>query len=148
MADLLEHLRDHLVAEGLVELPNTNGPLPALVLEPRDGAPGPGAGAFADEELVVSAFIATGIPSQRHEGFVRIDAVDLWLRATSPRVAVEWEELLVNELHDKRGWDMAGLRVEETLQFRALQRLSSSSAGWTFTTEYLFERWAEPAHPG
>lgn len=139
--DLLEYVRTYLVAEGLVKVPNTAGALPPLVLEPRNGAPAPAEGDFEDEDLVISAFIASGIPSVRHEGFIRTDAVDFWVRATTPRDAVAFDQELVPLLHDKRGWDMAGLEVIESLQFRALQRLSSGPQGWTFTTEYTFERW-------
>ena len=144
-ADLLTPLRDYLVAQEVVRVPRVAGDEPPLWLEPRDGVPAPGEGQNETEggpDVVLGAFRVTGIAPRRHEGFIRIDAVDFWLRSRTPQLAQQTHDLLRDALNDKRGWIMAGLRIEESLMFRDLQRLSSDANGWTYTTEFTFERWA------
>lgn len=147
MADLLDSLRTHLVAEGIVRVPAAAGPLPPLWLEPRDGTPAPGEGNNLAERhptTVLGAFRATGIAPSRHEGFIRREAVDFWIRVSQPQLAFGVHDQLRGALNDRRQWDMAGLTISESLMFRDLQRLAADSGGWTFVTEFVFERWDAP----
>jgi hypothetical protein len=107
--------------------------------------PAPGEGQNAIEvgnDLVMAAIRTSGIAPRRFEGFIKVDAVDFWLRARTPPIAQQAHDQLRDALNDKRGWEMSGLRIEESLMFRDLQRLSADENGWTYTTEFTFERWA------
>lgn len=145
--DLLTYLRDYLVSEGLVRVPRVAGAAPPLYLEPKEGVVAPGEAENATEShptLVLGAFRATGVAPRRHQSFIRIDMIDLVVRAANPRPAFDLHDELRGALVDKRHWSMAGLLIEESLMFRDLQRVSSDANGWTFTTEFSFERWDGP----
>ena len=148
MADLLTPLRDHLVTQGIVRRPREATPVaPPLWLEPRDGVPAPGEGQNTVEkgsDAVLGAFRTTGIAPRRHEGFIRLDAIDIWLRTTSPKRAFDIHDQLRLALNDKRHWMMSTLLIEESLLFRDLQRIAATRDAFTFTTEFTFERWSAP----
>lgn len=144
-ADLLTHLRDYLVGLGIARKPSVAGSVPPLWLEPRNGVPAPGEtpgnDALEAGEVVLGAFRTTGIAPRRHEGFVRIDAVDVWIRSRNALQAFQLHDQLRDALNDLRSWDMAGLHIEESLMFRDLQRIRSDSSGFSYTSEFTFERW-------
>lgn len=140
MATLLEHTRDYLITQNVGRRPSIAGARPPLWLEPRHGVPAPGEGQNAtetDNDVVVGLFISGGVTLPRHNGFMRTDGIDFWIRARTPPLAVSFEKDLRASLNDKRGWDMAGLYVAESLIFRDIQRIGSDDQGWAFVTEYL-----------
>lgn len=143
MATLLEDLRDHLVAHGIVRRPRETLPAgrPPMWLEPRNGIPAPGEGQNATEvgsDAVVGAYVSGGIATDRHEGFLRIDGIDIHLRTRTAPIALELEAQIRAALNDRRHWTMGSRTVEESLQFRPLQRLGSGDHGFDWVTEYLF----------
>lgn len=144
MADLLTELRAHLINQGVVRNPKNAGPLPPMWLNPRYGPIYPGQKpdkATATEvgpDEVVSAFRVAGVPSIRHEGFMRVMGVDLHITVRRAFDATQMEEALYRELHDRRGWQMAGIFIQESLQFRDLQLVASDDNGFHYTTEFLF----------
>lgn len=149
MPDLLTAIRDELVAQNVGRAPAVPPPggdpnRPPIWRQPRDGAPAPGEGQNDTEkgtDSTISLTFAPGITAQRHEGFIRIDAVDFWIRTTVAPRAVALEDAIRDALNDRRGWTMGGLAVIESLQFRALQFLRSGPDGFTFLTQYTFEVW-------
>lgn len=143
MATLLEHFRDHLVSAGVVRIPRVAGTVPPLWLEPRDGAPAPGdKTGTEDSSTVLSAFLTGGLASRPYESFMRTDIVDVWVRATQAPAVFDLETGLRAAIIDKRAWDMAGLTVIESLQWRPLQRLGSDAQGFTFVCAFTFQIFA------
>ena len=150
--NLLSAFRNYLVDQELVRIPSVAGDAHPLWLEPRDGAPAPGEGESAatiDDELVLSAFLAAPIPRGPFESELRTDVIDVWLRcANPPTVAHDFEPLLRTAIiggavGDNRNWDMAGVRIIESLEWRGMQRLGSGPQGFTYVVSYLFERYVE-----
>lgn len=153
MTTLLEHVQHHMIANDLGRDPR--GPVlglpreePTIWLAPRNGTPAPGESvgspAEANPDLVIGMFQVAGIAPRRHEGFMRIDGLQLWVRARKDPYAREWEVRFRAEFNDKRGWQLAdGLPVNESLLFRDLQPVGSGEQGYDFTMEYLFWLWEE-----
>lgn len=143
--DLLDALRDHLVAQGIVRVPRQAGAEPPLWLEPKEGVPAPGEGGSGAEigSTVAAAFRTGGVPFERAGGpFIRRVTVDIRIRSLKPPDAYALDSALYRELHDRQAWDMGALTVIESLQARELQRLGSDAQGFDFVTEYLFECYA------
>lgn len=143
--DMLDALRDFLVTQALVRIPRVAGATPPLWLEPRDGVPAPGEGANPTEkgDTVVAAFRATGFPSQRTMfPYIRNIGIDFRIRGKTTPPIFDFDAKLYMLLHERYGWDMAGLDVIASTQFRELQRLGSDSAGFEYVTEYQFEVYA------
>jgi hypothetical protein len=154
---LLDHLRDYLAAEGVVRDPDTQDPsLPPMWVEPRTGVPAPGKGNHVTrvgKTLVLGAFFSGGIPPAPLEGFRRMDTVDIWIRALNAPDAHTIEQAIRDKLIDKQDWDMAGLRITDSQQWRPFQRLNNvgsqqRNAGgrvdrvaepYDFVVAYLFE---------
>jgi hypothetical protein len=148
MPNLLDYVNDYLIAQNLVRDPRVAGSKPPLWLEPRDGVPAPGESPKNNStemgpDIVVGAFNAQGIATGRHNGFMRIDAVDFWIRVRRAPLVDDFEKSLRTALHDKRGWSMTGLYVAESLVFRELQRIGADQSGWTFTTQYTFQTFTQ-----
>ncbi len=150
--NLLSAFRTYLVAEGLARVPATAGAAHPLWLEPRDGAPAPGEGVSATEKdanLVISAFLATPIPRGVFEAEFRTDVIDVWIRSAKASTAHDFEPLLrtaiIGATYGKRDWMMGGVRIIESREWRAMQRLGSSPQGFTYVISYLFERYANPS---
>lgn len=142
--DTLTALRDYLVSQGIVRIPRVAGTAPPMWLEPRNGTPAPGAGDNPTEvgdPTVLAAFLGTGIAPKRHEGFIRTDAVTIWVRTRTAPLAHQIEKQLRAALNDKRGWAMAGLQVNESLLFRDLQRVGFDNQGYSGNTEYFMFIW-------
>lgn len=156
MSTLVDHLRDHLIAQALVRAPNVPGVgarpwLPPAWRHPDGGAVGPGDAADQgkdatthDDGLVLSILFAPGIPPAAGEEERRQDGVDLIFRATSvPAVtaldAAVRAELVGQYPGSRTDWTMAGLYVIQSRQWRALQPLDATDGTFTFLTGYLFE---------
>lgn len=143
-AELLPPLRDYLIAQGIVRRPSVAGALAPLWLDPRKGVPAPGEGTNATEknnDVVLGAFQVSGFPRPPYEASVlRMDAVDVWIRARIAPLAYQKADAIIAALNDKRQFDMAGLTIVECLLFRPLQRLGSDENGFDFTMQFSFER--------
>ena len=142
---LLYNLREFLIAEGIVRRPSVDvaGRYP-MWLDPRSGVPAPGEGSAPveiDNDVVLGAFQVTGIARAAYDAsHLRTDAVDIWIRAKTSPLAYDLEERLYELLADRRQFMLGALIILESRQFRALQRLGSDENGYTFTTQYTFER--------
>jgi hypothetical protein len=146
VSELLDALRDELIAAGLARKPSIAGATPPLWLEPRDGVPAPGEGdnpAAVGDPLVLAAFLTGGIPRQAYAKMLRRDIVDIWLRArTFPDITTA-EAAITAQLIDKRNWTMGtSLKIIECEQWRPLQPLERDEHGFTFTVSYWFESYA------
>lgn len=141
--DLLKHLRDYLIANGVGRDPRVAGAEPPIWLNPRDGAPAPGEknGVENDAAAMISLFNTGGVVAPPYEQSVwRYETVDIWLRTiTAPRANdLDWEiePLLV----DKWNIDIGTLAVIEVKKWRALQTLGFDEAsGWTGNVSYIFQ---------
>lgn len=142
---ILPHLRDFLIAQGLVRKPSVAGAAHPLWLDPRLGVPAPGEGVNATEvdgDVVLGAFQVSGIPKPPYEASVlRTDAVDVWIRARMAPFAYTVGDAIVEALADQRQFDLAGLTIVECLLFRPLQRLGSDAQAFDFTMQFTFERY-------
>lgn len=144
MANLLDHVNDYLIAQAIVRDPRVAGSMPPLWVEPRDGVPAPGqspknAAVEIDDNIVVGLFKAPGVTLERHNGFRRIFGADFEIRVKKAPLVDDIEASIRAALHDKRGWDLAGLYIMESLVFRELQPLGSDVTGFTYVTGYTFE---------
>ncbi len=146
---LLDALRNHLIGQGIVRKPAVAGAAPPLWLEPDEGAPAPGEGTTATEinaGAVLAAFLTGGIAPERYETFIRRDTVDIWIRTRTAPIAFDLDARVRRELADRRNWNMGGMRVIESSQFRPLQRLASDRAqGGTRIVSYLFATYSDEA---
>jgi hypothetical protein len=145
MSDLLhEQLRNHLVGADLVRDPDTAGPRPPLWLSPRGGLPAPPT-ATTINDVVIGAFVAPGIPPARHEGWLRLDSVDLRIRCRVAPQAIRTEQQLNLELGDRRAWQMGTLLIHESLKTRDLQMVDADDTqGMTFLVQFSFQ-YTDPA---
>ena len=144
--ELLPHLRDYLVAQGLVRRPGVAGAAHPLWLDPREGVPAPGEGTNAtevDADVVLGAYQVGGIPRARFDqSYLRTDAIDVWIRARIAPFAYRTADPIIAALADKRQFDLAGLTIVECLLFRPLQKLGSDENGFDYTMQFTFERYA------
>lgn len=135
--NLLENLMDYLLAQGLVKARGAAGPLPVLVIDPRDGVPAPAA---VGSDAVIGAMVTGGIPASVRIPELRKDIVDFWFRTTTSPRAFVLEEQIRAALIDKTDWQMAGMHINETLQWRPLQRFQSNADAYTYISAYIFDR--------
>lgn len=143
---LMDYLRDHLIAAGLVRDPDVPGDLPPLWLSP-DAVPAPGDGTATQRgnRVVVAATVAPETPSRRHEGFIALEHVDLWIRSRTVPQAIETHHALRDELHDRRGYDLAGLRVQESLMSQGFSYTGGAPQALTHKAQYQFTYFAVDA---
>jgi hypothetical protein len=141
MGDLLNDMRDHLIAQGLVRRPRDATPdAPPLWLEPREGVPAPGEGQNATSAARTPSWGPTCRAGSRPARSSRrsADTVDIWLRTTSAARAAELQAQLRAALIDQRNWQMAGQLVIDCEEWRPLQRLGSDAQGYTFVWSPIF----------
>lgn len=121
------------------------GSLYPVFVEPREGAPAPGQrkGNEDNTEAVLSLVYTGGIPTGPLESFHRRETFDLWVRSKGPQLAKQIDNRLWKLLHDKRDWDMDGLTVIESLQWRPMQPLGNDPQGYTYIVSFIFELYAE-----
>lgn len=144
MADtLLDHLKSYLVDQGVVRDPRTAGSAHPLFRQTRDGALAPGEpeGVENDPDLIVTAYIAPGVPPRVYEGFFRTDGVDFWIRSRTAPLAVSFEEQLRAALHGQQNFMMGSERIIQSQMFTDMRLLGSGANGFTFVTGYLFQRY-------
>lgn len=129
--ELIFHLREYLVAEGVVRHADPgageDAALPPVWAMPEGGAVAPGdkAGAQDNRDVVLSIFDGGGFaPPTPHSSFLRRDTVDFRIRARRYPMAGELEAqlrgLLVGDI-GRRGWLMGAVRVESSEEWRPLQ---------------------------
>ena len=139
---VLSSMRDYLVAQNLVRKPSVAGSNPPMWLEPKLGVPAPGEGNNPTEvgsDLVIGAYLTTGIAPGRYESWWRQPIVEVRFRGQTPQ-NIESTELAISKvLIDKVDWTMAGLYVVEAEQFQPLQRLGSDAQGYEYSTAYVFQ---------
>lgn len=148
-ADLLTHIRSHLIAIGLVRVPRTAGSAPPMWLEPRDGVPAPGEATSGNPTEIGDPVIAAVQSGEVVRGYgereLRTITVDFRIRSSKPTLVWPLDSGLFAAFHERRGYELgdpAGtttLTVIESRQFRGLQRLGSDSQGFDFVTEYVYE---------
>ncbi len=145
-ADLVDQVRAHLVALGLVRLPDVPGDEPPVWLHPEGGAIAPGdkSGAQDDANLVLSVIRPTGMASRPMEAWLRRDIVEVWLRARMAPLAMEFEpalrEVFVGDPGPRREWDMGALRVHSSQEWTALQAVPGiAGPGHTFRVSYVID---------
>lgn len=146
MPTLLEDMRDYLCSQSVIRKPSTpNSSLPPCFLEPRDGAPAPGSKTGTENHpgAIVSAYVTGGVPHAPYESFLKKTVIDFHIRTRSAVTAYTIEADLRKFLSDRRGWTMGSQRVEESMQTRPLSRVGSDSAGYLFTTGFMFETTAD-----
>lgn len=159
---LLDHLMDHLRGAAIVRRPGEAGAAaarPPLWRNPPNGTPAPGdAEGTTVDGLVIGAFIAGGIPAGEGEGFSRRRNVDLQYRSkvvpTIETTAAAVRRQLAPPSGDgglegagipgaRFNWDMAGLRVIASSEWRELQPIGASADEvWTFVHAFTFELYA------
>lgn len=140
---LLNAMQTHLIGQGVVRKPGVAGAAPPLFLEPTTGtpAPGEGEGVMVDANLVLGAYISTGVAPRRFESWWRQPIVDVRIRAAKDKayLAEDIELQISKALIDQVAWTMAGLFVVEAEQWRALQRLGSDTQGTEYVVSYVFQ---------
>ena len=122
-----------------------SGALYPVFIEPRDGPPAPGERSDNENnaDAIVSLIYTGGISTGVLEKFHRKLTFDFWIRSRTPQLAAAIESRLRFLLHDKRNWDMAGLSVIESLEWRPMQPVGNGPEGYGYTLSYLFELYAE-----
>lgn len=131
-------------APGVADPDGAGGAELPVFIEPREGTPAPGDPKRNEDNstgiigLVYTGGIITGVL----EKFRRKVTFDFWVRTTTPQLAQAVDSRLRLILHDRRNWDMAGLTVIESRQWRPLQPIGHGSQGYSYTLSYLFELYA------
>lgn len=151
MADVplvMEKMREHLIAAGIVRDPDVDGPLPPLWLAPKNGlnAPNEGSKPSYKAPIQLGALTAPGIPSAAKEGFLVREAVDITLRAMTAPPLILIGGALRRELDDRHHWDMAGLLVEQVQLIVPLQAIVQDEQGFRYRMQFLFT-WQDPEWP-
>ena len=147
--DLLTAFRTHLVAVSLARLPNSATPAAhPLWVEPLNGTPAPGekSGVNNDVDRTLGAYQTNGPPSKQFESGYRSDIIDLEFRTKRPEIlpgTFALEKLIRAAIIDKRNWDLADLRILQSYEWRAMQRVNSDEAtGYVHSAAYLFYHYA------
>lgn len=154
---LIDRVRNHLIAAGLMRAPDQAGVgarpwLPPAWRHPDGGAVAPGDAAdqdrpdaARDDGLVVSIFWAPGVPPAAGEEERRIDGIDFVLRGNAVPAILALDAQLRIDLHGiqdpggRSDWVMDGLYVIQSKQYRPLGPIESVDGVYTFSTGYLFE---------
>jgi hypothetical protein len=137
---ILEGLLAYLVAEGIARKSSQSGPLPLLMLDPKDGVPAPTSFTPA-ASMVLGAFVVNTVPARPRFSELRTDIVEIKIRAAASTAARETEQALRSALTDKADWTMGGVHIVQSLEWRGLRRDgSSASDGYSYSVVYSFER--------
>lgn len=130
MADLIliEQVQAYLVAQGVVRLPNTSGPVPMCWLDPRDGAPEP----KAPEAVTVTLIPSLTIPGSWLEGVVLEEKiVDIMVRSKFSAPGELVQRQIRGQLEERKNIFFGTLRVEWSKQWRGIQRVTSDETSYT-----------------
>lgn len=161
---ILDHLRGHLIAAGIVRAPNQAGPaarpwLPPCWRHEDDGPLGPGDAASADrapdthdDGLVANLRFAPAVSMAPGEEERRRYVVDVVLRGTAvPAIAALEGQIRRAILDDppppggQCDWVMDGLYIIQAVEYKPWQPLEAGTARgkFAFLVGYLFEVRAE-----
>lgn len=150
MATLADKVADYLIAEGIARSPRTASTLPPVWRQPVNGTRAPGEGNAPEAgDPVIGLVRSGGIPAASNEAEWRYDIVDVWIRASTwPKVEMLYAQirsaLIGTFAGERRGWDMAGMSVIESREWRALALLEATSTqGYTAQCAVLFETYAD-----
>lgn len=137
---ILEGLRDYLIAEGIARRPTQTGPLPPLLLAPKDGVPAP-ASIGANVTVALGAFVVNTVPARPRFSELRTDLVEFKIRTTTDPAARSMEATLRYALTDKADWTAGDVHIVQSLEWRGLRPDgSSASDGHSYSVVYSFER--------
>jgi hypothetical protein len=144
MATLTDRAWQYLIDQGVVRDPRVAGALPPAFRQPRDGVPAPGEGEGTEvgPTCVIGLVRTDGIPSPRFEKEWRRDVLDIVIRVTKWPDAEAKYAVMRNLFIDKTNWDMAGMKVIESLEWRNLGLIDSDAQGYTAQFAVLFETYS------
>jgi len=150
MPDVLDHLRTHLIAEGVGRNPRVAGPLPPIWLHPENGTPAPGETVGHVNEVgadaVLALYLINGLRSGPFEGWRRRPIVEVDIRTKKmPKADELGRQVRVAVIGvtsaPKVAWLMGGLQVIASQEWRPLQPLAATQ-GFRFSTAFLFDLYA------
>jgi hypothetical protein len=147
---LLNFVRNHLVNQGIVRVPQNAGALPPLWLEPRHGVPEIGmdvqnlAPAEKSADLQIGAWQATGEGTVPLEGELDVSYVLFRFLSRTTPVGFAVHQQIRAAIDDKRNWSMAGQQVHSSQLFRSWQFISSDDEGFNHLSEYRIVTWFVP----
>lgn len=147
MPRLLDALKAHLIAEGIVRDPKTAGALPPLWRQPRNGTPGPaevpenGTPVEAGDP-VAAAFISGGFPVERFESAWRRPTVEIRIRASKAPLAEDLGERVLAATIDRTDWIMGGRHIIESQMWRPLTPVVSDEQSFDYLLAIAFELYA------
>jgi hypothetical protein len=147
VATITDRVQAHLLAQSLARDPrDSTSSLPPVWRQPANGTPAPGEGRNQTEigpTAVIGLMHSGGIATPRFESAWRRDIVDIWLRTSKWPDAETLYAAIRGALIDRTNWLMAGMRVIESQEWRALGLLDSSEQqGYTAQFAVLFETYA------
>lgn len=124
----------------------TNMSLPPIWRQPADGTPAPreGEGTAVGQDAVIGLIHTNAITAARFESEFRRTIIDIWYRTLTWPRNEELYSACRRLLIDKFNWQMAGLRVIESQEWRGHQMLESDSGqGYTGMSSVLFQCYDE-----
>lgn len=158
MATIIDAIRDHLAAQGIVRLPDDAGGEPPLWRAPPDGTPAPGSktGNEADDGLVMAIYLSGEIPPDAGAGYSNRLTFDVDFRSKRMESIEDAAEQIRGEFAPANGaidgGGIPGIRFNWTLEsvpavqviesrlWRGLQALSMSRAeGYHYRLSLLLE---------
>lgn len=153
MADLLEDLRTHLIAAGIVRDPRVAGAAPPMWLDRRNGLPAPGepkdaTGDRATEvgpNAVVGADFQSGIPATAFESFFRKRGVRITFRTLNGGLANDIERQVRAAIADRRNFQMGARTVIDCEEWAPFRELARDDQATTYAADYIFEVYAYDA---
>lgn len=146
--EIMEAVQLHLRTNGLTRNPTASDAAtapyagrPVCNRDPMKGLQSP-----SDEEtpsaynasLLLHLVPATGQPTRPYEGFLQRDFLEFVYYGTNTPDIFDLEDAVARLLDDRRGFTIAGLRIEECMRFRKLSRLRSDESGYLYASEYQF----------
>lgn len=150
MATILDHLRTHLIAQGIGRDPRIAGDLPPIWRQ-KANTPGPGEGGNAIEQgkdAVVNLLELDGIPTRRFDLAHRNDLVEVRIRSYQwPRVVQIGAQIRAVTI-DRTEWMMGAILVVEAREWTALgltdaTELSGGQTLYSARQGVLFETFAD-----
>lgn len=132
-------------APGDADPDGDDGDLLPMFIDPREGPPAPGEkkGTENNSTGILSLVYTGGVATGPLEKFHRRETYDIWIRTMTPQLAKHVADRLRLLLHDKRDWNMDGLQVIESMEWRPMQPVGHGPQGYSYTVTYLLELYSE-----